>query len=59
MYVVGEQLALTIYRGVSKISFIRNFLASLRNNIRAMKMFWGKAAVQKCTKLLKNDINNV
>ena len=56
---MGEQLALTMYRDVPKISFIRNFLASLRNNIRAMKMFWGQAAVQKCTKLQKNDINNV
>ena len=59
MYAVSEQLALIIYRGVPKISFIRNFLASLKNNIRAMKMFWGQAAVQKCTKLLNSDINNV
>lgn len=39
---MSEQLALTIYRGVPKISFIRNFLASLKNNIRAMKMFGGR-----------------
>ena len=56
---MGEQLALTVYRDVPKIAFMRNFLASLRNNIRAMKVFGGQAAVQKCTKLQKNGINNV
>lgn len=47
MYAEGEELALTAHRDVPKISFVRNFLSRLRNNVRAMKMFWGASCSMK------------